>query len=63
MVFSGKLELHHGVSSIPVWGFIPVDDYFDLLQNYYGGIPTGEYDVTFYFNGQKVWTEPFTVIE
>ena len=63
VVFSGKLELHHGVSSIPVWGFIPVDDYFDLLQNYYGGIPTGEYDVTFYFNGQKVWTEPFTVIE
>lgn len=63
VIFSGTLELHHGVSSVPVWGFIPVDDYFDLLQNYYGGVPTGEYDVTLYFNGQKVWTAPFTVSE
>ena len=43
VVFSGTLELHHGKSSIPVWGFIPVDDYFALLEKYYGGIPTGEY--------------------
>ena len=63
VVFSGTLELHHGKSAVPVWGFIPVDDYFDLLQNYYGGVPTGEYDVTMYFNGQKVYTAPFTVSE
>lgn len=63
VIFSGKLELHHGVSSIPVWGFIPTDDYFTLLQDYYGGIPTGEYDVTLYFNGNKVWTAPFSVSE
>ena len=62
-IFSGNLELHHGVSAIPVWGFIPVDDYFALLQDYYGGIPTGEYDVTLFFNGQKVWSVPFTVNE
>ena len=63
LVFCGTLELHHGRSSIPVWGFIPVDDYFDLLQAYYGGIPTGEYDVTLYFNGQKVYSVPFTVVD
>ncbi|MBQ2953680.1 MAG: fibronectin type III domain-containing protein [Clostridia bacterium] len=63
VVFCGTLELHHGKSSVPVWGFIPVDDYFNLLMNYYGGVPTGEYDVTLYFNGQKVYTAPFTVTE
>ena len=61
--FSGNLELRHGRSAIPVWGFIPVDDFFNLLQNYYGGVPTGEYDVTLYFNGNKVWTVPFSVSE
>lgn len=63
VIFSGTLDLHHGKSSIPVWGFIPMDDYFALLENYYGGIPTGEYTVTMYFNGNKVWSEPFTVNE
>lgn len=63
VIFSGNLELHHGVSAIPVWGFIPMDDYFALLQDYYGSIPTGEYDATLYFNGQKVWSAPFTVNE
>ena len=63
VVFSGKLELRRGVSAIPVWGFIPVDDYFDLLRDYYGGIPTGQYNVTLYFNGNTVYSAPFTVIE
>ena len=63
VVFSGTLELHHGRSAVPVWGFIPVDDFFNLLMNYYGGVPTGEYDVTLYFNGQKVYAVPFTVSE
>lgn len=61
--FSGNLELRHGKSAIPVWGFIPVDNFFDLLMEYYGGIPTGEYDVTLYFNGQKVYSVPLTVTE
>jgi len=63
VIFSGTLELLYGRSAIPVWGFIPVDDYFDLLEEYYGGIPTGEYDVTLYFNGNEVYTEPFTVVD
>jgi len=63
VIFSGTLELHHGESAIPVWGFIPMDGYFSKLQDYYGGIPTGEYDVTMYFNGAKVWSVPFTVTE
>ncbi|MBE5797246.1 MAG: hypothetical protein E7327_07705 [Clostridiales bacterium] len=63
VIFSGNLELHHGRSSIPVWGFIPMDDYFTLLEKYYGGVPTGEYDVTLYFNGNRVYTAPFTVID
>ncbi|MBR3765197.1 MAG: hypothetical protein IKK57_11705, partial [Clostridia bacterium] len=63
VVFSGNLELRHGKSAIPVWGFIPVDNFFDLLMEYYGGIPTGEYDVTLYFNGQKVYSVPLTVTE
>jgi len=63
VIFSGKLELHHGKSAIPVWGFIPLDDYFALLESYYGGVPTGEYDVTLYFDGHEVWSVPFTVAE
>lgn len=63
VIFSGTLELHHGKSSIPVWGFIPLDDYFALLKTYYGSVPTGEYDVTLYFDGHEVWTAPFTVAE
>ena len=63
VIFSGTLELLYGRSAVPVWGFIPVDDYFELLQSYYGSIPTGEYDVTLYFNGNEVYTEPFTVVE
>lgn len=61
VIFSGTLELHHGKSAVPVWGFIPVDDFFGLLQKYYGGVPTGEYDVTLYFNGREVYSVPFTV--
>lgn len=63
VIFSGTLELHHGKSAVPVWGFIPVDDFFGLLQKYYGGVPTGEYDVTLYFNGNEVYSAPFTVSE
>lgn len=63
VVFSGNLELLYGRSAIPVWGFIPMDDYFSLLDHYYGGIPTGEYDVTIYFNGNRVHTTSFTVVE
>ncbi len=63
VILCGTLELHHGRSSVPAWGFVPLDDYFRLLKTYYGGVPTGEYDVTLYFNGQKVHSQPLTVVE
>ena len=63
VIFSGGLTLDYGKSQVPVWGFIPMDDYFACLESYYGGVPAGEYDVTIYFNGQKVYTVPFTVGE
>lgn len=63
VIFSGALELLYGRSAIPVWGFIPMDDYFGLLDSYYGGIPTGEYEVTIYFNGARVHSTTFDVIE
>lgn len=63
VIFSGTLELHHGKSAVPVWGFIPMDDFFGLLENYYGGVPTGKYNVTIYFDGATVWSVPFTVSE
>lgn len=63
VILSGNLELSHGRSYIPVWGFIPMDDYFALLDAYYGGVPTGEYDVTIYFNGAQVHTASFMVSE
>ncbi len=63
VIFSGNLELLHGKSAVPVWGFIPVDNYFACLKDYYGGIPTGEYKVTMHFNGNRVYTETFDMAE
>ena len=63
VIFSGNLELHFGRSQIPVWGFVPMDDYFSYLERYYGGVPTGEYLVTMHFDGNVVYSLPFTVKE
>lgn len=63
VIFSGTLELKQGKSQVPVWGFVPVDDYFACLQDYYGGVPVGEYIVTMYFNGGYVYSDTFEVTE
>lgn len=63
VIFSGDLELKHGKSQVPVWGFVGMDDYFSCLERYYGGIPAGEYTVTMYFDGGYVDSETFTVKE
>ncbi len=63
VIFSGTLDLHHGRSQLPVWDLIPLDGYFDMLTNYYGGIPTGEYKVTMHFDGDLVDTKTFLVQE
>lgn len=63
VIFSGGLTLDYGKSQVPVWGFIPMDDYFACLESYYGGIPTGEYIVTLYFNGGYVDSSTFEVAE
>lgn len=63
VIFSGTLELSHGKSQVPVWGFIAMDDYFAYLENYYGGIPAGEYIVTMYFDGGVVDSKTFEVTE
>lgn len=63
VIFSGDLELSHGKSQVPVWGFVGMDDYFSYLERYYGGVPTGEYTVTMYFDGGYVDSETFTVKE
>lgn len=63
VIYSGTLDLHHGRSYVPVWGFIPVDDYFTLLEEYYGGIPTGEYVVTLFFDGKEIYSDTFDMTE
>ena len=63
VVFSGNLVLNHGKSQVPVWGFVPLDDYFSYLERYYGGVPAGEYIVTMYFDGGVVDSKSFTVKE
>ncbi len=63
VILSGGLELLHGRSAVPVWGFISLGDYFACLQDYYGGIPTGEYKVTMHFNGNPACSDTFTVVE
>ena len=60
---SGLNDSIYGKSQVPVWGFIPMDDYFAYLENYYGGVPTGEYIVTMYFNGGYVDSNTFVVAE
>ena len=62
VILCGTLELPHGKSELPAWN-IPVDEYFDLLQNYYGSIPAGDYTVTLYFNGQVVHAVTFPIAE
>lgn len=63
VIYSGTLDLHHGRSHVPVWSFIPVDEYFSLLNAYYGGIPAGEYTVTLFFDGSAVYSDTFEMTE
>ena len=63
VIFSGDLTLRHGKSQVPVWGFINMEDYLSCLDRYYGGIPTGEYIVTMYFDGGYVDSDTFVVAE
>lgn len=61
VVYSGVLQLHHGRSHLPTWGFVPVDDFFDVLDEFFGEIPSGDYIVTLYFNGAKVHSDTVPV--
>ena len=63
VIYSGDLTLNYGKSEVPAWGFVELDDYFSYLERYYGGVPTGEYLVTMHFNGNVVYSVPFTVNE
>jgi hypothetical protein len=38
-----------------------MEDYFSILERYYGGVPTGEYTVTMYFDGGVAASESFTM--
>lgn len=61
VILSGNLTMGHGKSQVPAWPFIEMDDYFSMLERYYGGVPTGDYTVTMYFNGGEAASEVFTV--
>lgn len=63
VVYSGQITLNYGKSEVPAWTFIELDEYFGLLERYYGGIPTGEYLVTLYFNGKTINTTSFDVAQ
>lgn len=63
VVYSGQITLNHGKSEVPAWTFIEMDEYFGLLERYYGGVPTGEYLVTLYFDGKTVYSDCFDVAE
>lgn len=63
VVYSGQITLNYGKSEVPAWTFIGLDDYFGLLERYYGGIPTGEYLVTLHFDGKTICSDCFTVAE
>lgn len=63
VVYSGELTLNYGKSEVPAWGFIKMDDYFSYLERYYGGVPTGEYRVSLYFDGKHVYSTAFDVTE
>lgn len=61
VILSGNLTMSHGKSQMPVWSFIDMEDYFSILERYYGGVPTGEYTVTMYFDGGVAASETFTI--
>ena len=61
VILSGNLKMEHGKSQMPAWSFIDMEDYFSILERYYGGVPTGEYTVTMYFDGGVAASETFTM--
>lgn len=63
VVYSGELTLNYGKSEVPAWGFVEMDEYFGYLERYYGGVPTGEYKVSLYFDGKHVFSTSFDVTE
>lgn len=63
VVLSGELTLNYGKSEVPAWGFVEMDEYFSYLERYYGGVPTGEYRVSLYFDGKHVYSTAFDVTE
>lgn len=63
VVFSGVLELDSGRSTLPAWDFIPLDDYFALLQEHYGSLPTGQYEVTLFLNGSRATSTLFVMLK
>lgn len=61
VVMSGRLMLNYGKSEVPAWGFVSLETFFNCLQDYYGGVPAGEYLVTMNFNGKPAHTVRFEV--
>lgn len=61
VILSGHLSMGYGKSQMPAWGFIDMENYLSILQNYYGGVPTGDYTVTMYFNGGVAASDIFTI--
>lgn len=61
IVWAGTLELPAGNSSLSPWNFIPLTDYFRILETYYEEVPVGDYTVTLYYDGTPVISETFYV--
>ncbi len=61
VILSGNLTMGHGKSQVPAWSFIDMENYFSMLERYYGGVPTGDYTVTMYFDGGVAASEVFTM--
>ena len=61
VILSGNLSMGAGKSQMPAWGFIDMENYLSILENYYGGVPTGEYTVTMYFDGSVAASDTFII--
>ena len=60
-VWGGTLDLPAGRSTLSPWNFIPLDNFFNILLQYYEEIPVGDYTLTLFYDDTQVLTETFYV--
>lgn len=60
-IWGGTLELSAGRSYLSPWNYVPLDDFFNTLIEFYEEIPVGDYTFSLHYDNVQVLTETFYV--